>query len=237
MRPAVKVSIVVAVVAALVAVWAFTPLKTAASPDVLAKLFDSVKDSPWLPIYVLAAFFVAGALFISVWLVIFQTGLLFPPVVAFPLALLGSVLSALFFYGVGRAVGHKAVRRFAPEKVLHAVADAGLETIIAIRLVPVLPFTFVNLSCGAFNVPVRTFVTGTVIGMTPGILGMSLLGERLLVTLKNPTPGAVALLLGTAALLVGGATWFRRRAKRKLHVGLSGSSGDSNGEAAKPGGP
>jgi uncharacterized membrane protein YdjX (TVP38/TMEM64 family) len=209
-----KVVIVVAAVAVLASVWLFTPVRSLATPEELQKLLAPVTDSPWLPLYTLAAFVVAGALFLSVWLVIFQTSLLFSPAAAFPLAMAGSLLSALLFYGLGRVLGADVVTRFAPQKVQVAVRGAGLESIIAVRVLPILPFTFVNLCCGAFGVRPAVFVGGTAIGMAPGILGMSLLGERLLAAMKDPTPESVGVVVVVAGLLIGTATLLRRRANK-----------------------
>ena len=209
-----KVVVVVAAVAALAAVWLFTPVRTLATPEELQKLIAPVTDSPFLPLFTLVAFVVAGALFLSVWLVIFQTSLLFPPVAAFPLAMAGALLSALLFYGLGRLLGADVVTRVAPARVQRAVRGAGLESMIAVRVLPILPFTFVNMCCGAFGVRPAVFVGGTVIGMAPGILGMSLLGERLLAALKDPTPASVGLLVVVAGVLVGTATLLRRRGNR-----------------------
>ena len=218
----VKVAVVVVAVVALAAAWIFTPLSTLATPAALQKLIEPLTTSPLLPLYTLVAFVVAGALFLSVWLVIFQTSLLFPPLAAFPLALAGALLSALLFYGLGRVLGADVVTRMAPERVQRAVRGAGLESIIAVRVLPILPFTFVNLCCGAFGVRPAVFVVGTVIGMTPGILGISLLGERLLAVLKDPTPASVALLVVVAVVLVGTATLLRRLAAKR--GALSGPS-------------
>ncbi|MDP2340550.1 MAG: VTT domain-containing protein [Deltaproteobacteria bacterium] len=209
-----KVVVVVVAVVALVSAWVFTPLRTLATPGELQKLIAPVTESPWLPGYMLIAFVVAGALFLSVWLVIFQTSLLFPPIAAFPLAMAGALLSALLFYGLGRLLGADVVTRMAPQRVQVAVRGAGLESIIAVRVLPILPFTFVNLCCGAFGVRPAVFVGGTVIGMAPGILGMSLLGERLLAAMKDPTPESVGVVVVVAALLIGTATLLRRRANR-----------------------
>ncbi len=214
MRPAFKITVVVVAVAALAAVWLFTPVRALATPAELQKLIAPLTTSPLLPLYTLAAFLVAGALFISVWLVIFQTSLLFPPVAAFFLSLLGALLSAVLAYGVGRALGSDVVEKWAPEKVKRAVTGAGLESVIAIRILPILPFTLVNLCCGAFHVRFGVFVGGTVVGMLPGIIGMVLLGERLLATMKDPTPASIALLVGAVVVVVGAATLLRRRQAR-----------------------
>lgn len=217
---AAKVAIAVVVVAVVVVVVTMTPVVSTvleyANPEALERLFAPVKESPLLPLYTWAAFVIAGAVFLSVWIVIFQTCLMFSPAAAFPMALSGALLSSVIFYGVGRAAGKDVVARFAPKRVVDAVEGAGLDAIIAVRLLPVLPFTFVNLCCGAFNVRFRTFVMGTVIGMSPGILAMTFLGERVLAVIRHPTPEALAMLLGVVVVVVGVAAVIRRRAARAL---------------------
>jgi len=207
-----KLGLVVVAVAALVAAWVLTPLKDLANPEALAALIAPLTSSPLLPLYILAAFLVAGAVMISVWLVIFQTCLLYGPLVAFPLALGGATMSAVVFFGLGHLLGRDVVARLAPARVQQALQRVTLESIVAIRVLPILPFTLVNLSCGAFGVPLRTFVGGTVIGMAPGVLGMTFLGDRLLAVIKDPTPSAILALVVVVVVLIGIAQLFRRRA-------------------------
>ena len=216
MRPglAIKLIVAVTVVVAAVCLYLFTPLRDVGSVEDLQRLVAPVIASPWLPLIMLAAFVVAGLLLLSVWLMILQTCLLFSPVAAFPLALGGAVLSALVFYGLGRLLGRDVVVKLAPARVQQALGSVSLESIIAVRLLPVLPFTLVNLCCGAFNVPLRTYVLGTVLGMSPGILGITLLGAQVVEPIKHPTPAAVAGVVVAVVVLVGGAVLLRRRARR-----------------------
>lgn len=185
------------------------------SLDELAGLLDPVRDSPLLPVFLLAAFLVAGLLFISVWLVIFQTGLLLSPPWSFLLALGGAAMSASVFWLVGRSFIGGFVARRASVRVLRAVQGVGLEGIIALRLLPVLPYTLVNVSAGALGVPYRTFLAGTVIGMAPGVLAVTLLGDRALAVLKDPSPSSLAFLLGGGLLLVGLVALLRRLIRRR----------------------
>ena len=213
-----KVAGLAAVVVGVVLLWVLTPVRDYADPDAIQALIEPLTSSPFLPLYVLAAFEIAGLIMLSVWLIIFQTCLLFPPAAAFPLALGGATLSAVTFYGLGRLLGRDVVERMAPPRVQRAVGGATLESIIAIRVLPLLPFSLVNMACGAFNVRFSTFVIGTAVGMAPGVLGMTLLGDSLLNVIRNPTPQSIGALLGVAVVLVGTATFFRRRAARRAGV-------------------
>ncbi len=210
-RPLARVLVVVALVAVVAALWAWTPLRDVGSVADLQRLLAPVLQSPLLPVVLILTFLVAGLLFVSVWIVILQTCLLYPPAASVPLALCGALLSALVFYGVGRFLGRDVVERFAPLRVQNAVAGAGLETIIAVRVLPLLPYTFVNLSCGAFGVPLRTFFVGSVVGMAPGVVGVAVLGERVVAVLRDPTPQSLAAVVAVAVALAGVALVLRRR--------------------------
>ncbi len=184
----------------------------------LENALASLQGHPLLPLVILGAFMVAGLLFISVWLVIFQTGLLVAPPFGFLLALAGSLLSASTFFALGRFVFAKLIARKASPRVLRAVKGAGLEHIIALRILPILPFTLINMSAGALGVPFRTFFLGTLLGMAPGILAVTVLGDRAIAVIKHPTPLSVLALVGTAVLLVTVATLMRRYARKRSPV-------------------
>jgi uncharacterized membrane protein YdjX (TVP38/TMEM64 family) len=183
--------------------------------DELQRLLEPVKDSPLLPVFLLAAFLVAGLLFLSVWLVILQTGLLLDPPLSFVVALAGSLLSATTFFLLGRFVIGTFVAKRASNRMLRAVQGAGLEHIIALRIMPVLPFTLINLSAGAFGVPFRTFFLGTALGMAPGILAVTLLGDRAVAVFKDPTPQSVGMLVGAALLFVVVTQGLRKLMKKR----------------------
>ena len=202
-----------AAVLAVVLVVVATPVLDYVEPARLQHALRSLAGHPLLPVMLLGAFVVAGALFVSVWLVIAQTALFYGPSVSIPLAFAGALLSALTFYGAGRLLGAAFVHRIAPQRVQRAVQGAGLEAMFAVRIVPLLPFTFVNLCAGAFHVRLRTYVLGTLLGMAPGIIAMCLLGDQLMVLVRNPTPKAIAVA-AFALLLVGGLLYaLQRRTK------------------------
>lgn len=90
-----------------------------------------------------------------------------------------------------------------------------MATVLAVRLLPVAPFTVVNLVAGASRIRFRDFILGSILGMTPGLLGISLFSDRVLAVLRNPSPLTLALLLVAIAAIALGAyllkRWFTRR--------------------------
>ncbi len=79
-----------------------------------------------------------------------------------------------------------------------------------VRLLPVAPFTMVNLFAGASRIGFRDFALGTVLAMAPGTLLLTLAADRAVAAWREPDllhVGVAALLAG---LLVGSTIALRR---------------------------
>ena len=77
------------------------------------------------------------------------------------------------------------------------------------------PFTVVNLVAGASHIRFSEFTAGTVIGMLPGIIAVTVLADRLLALLRDPSPMALAILALVIAILIAASValhhWLKRR--------------------------
>lgn len=82
---------------------------------------------------------------------------------------------------------------------------------VTVRLVPVAPFTVVNVAAGSFNVRFLDFALGTLIGMAPGIFTLAVLGERLEHAIRDPGIKSFAVLAVFVGLIVLAAGWIRNR--------------------------
>jgi phospholipase D1/2 len=51
-------------------------------------------------------------------------------------------------------------------------------------MVPVAPYSLINLAAGAGGVPFRDFVVGTSLGMSPGVVGITIFGKQLEQTIQ-----------------------------------------------------
>jgi len=111
---------------------------------------------------------------------------------------------------VGVAIGRDTLRAvIGPrlKRVQRRIVNGGVLAIAAIRLVPIAPFTVVNLVAGASEIRLGAFVAGTILGMAPGLLVMSALGHQLMRIISGPSAADIALLAGVIALwlvLAGG---------------------------------
>ncbi|WP_420474467.1 TVP38/TMEM64 family protein [Noviherbaspirillum sp. ST9] len=143
----------------------------------------------------------------------------FGPVDGLMCTLAGASIGGAASYWMGRMLGREVVERLAGERVnilSRRLAGRGLIAVAAVRLVPVAPFAVVNLIAGASHINFRDFIIGNALGMTPGALAMVLFLDQIILALKTPGTGSMALLALTLAL-IGAGGWGLRRWMR--HTG------------------
>ncbi|MEO8847439.1 MAG: VTT domain-containing protein, partial [Casimicrobiaceae bacterium] len=200
-------------IAALAVAWRFTPLAGAADFDSLAAHASDFAASPFAPLYVLIAYVVGGLLVIPLTLLIGVSAATFGPLMGGVYAMIGALLSAAVTYAIGRRVGHDLLRRFAGPRLnglSERLGHRGLLTMVIVRLLPVAPYSMVNVVAGASHIGWRDFLLGTALGLLPGILGISLFVDRALEAIRHP--GLVAfVVLGAIVALLAAAGWMIRR--------------------------
>jgi phospholipase D1/2 len=172
------------------------------------------------PFVVVGVFLVGAALMVPVTLMIIGASATLGLVWGLVYAALGTLVSAAVFYGLGAWLGTGVVRRVTGgrlAKVRDAIRRRGVLAIAAIRVVPLAPFSFINLAAGATSVGFWPFIVGTALGMAPGFIVLSALGDRLYRLVSEPTVAGIAvvfaLLLLWLATLLFAQHWARRQMK------------------------
>ena len=137
--------------------------------------------------------------------------------IALPLVLAGWTLSALATYAIGRHAARPAVRRLAGEARLASAEElierGGVTALLAARLIPIMPYSFVGYVAGAAHVPLWRFTWTTIVGSIPLCAAVVYLGHRL-DSLSFTDPGVLVAVGAFIALLIGGrimATRVQRR--------------------------
>ena len=196
---------ILAGVISLALVWQYTPLSKIADVSAAMAWLGGLANTPWSPLLVLVIYVGLGLLVFPVTILIAATAVLFGPWLGFAYALGGSVTSALTAYGAGALFGKKFMR-YNPGPMVARVSKAlgrhGVIAIVTMRLLPVAPFTVVNVLAGASHVSIRDFALGTVIGMAPGIAVMTILGSGLGELSRAPGISSVAWVSGALAIAV-----------------------------------
>jgi len=208
-------------IAALAAAWRWGPLSELVRPDAIAAWGAAVKQAGYAPLAVVAAYVFASLVALPITLLILATAFVFGPVESFLYALGGSTLGAAAGFWLGHAMGRGAVRRLAGRRLnalSRMLAERGVLAMLTVRVLPVAPFTLVNLVAGASHLRARDFVLGTLLGMAPGIAAIVLFSDRLAAAVFQPTPGNLLAFAAAAVLVVSAAMllhrWLARRARR-----------------------
>ena len=197
----------------LAAAWRWTELGNWLDLDRMLAAGEAIRSNPFALFLVLGAFLVGSLTMVPVTLLILATALSFGPVHGFLLALAGSLLGGLAGFFTGRLLGRQTLRRLGGQQInrlSHRLARRGWLTMALVRVIPIAPFTVVNMMAGATRISSRDFLVGTAVGMGPGILGIMLFEGGLENAVRNP--GVESVGLAFAAVVAGVLLlWWGRR--------------------------
>jgi uncharacterized membrane protein YdjX (TVP38/TMEM64 family) len=132
---------------------------------------------------------------------------------ALALTMFGWLLSGLLCFAIGRSLARPLLDRWLGierfERTEAAIERGGPTLLIAVRLIPIVPFSLVSYAAGAARVPTWRFVWTTAVGYLP-ITALSVyFGTRLEgLSLTDP------LVLGSAAALLA-LLWVGHRIARR----------------------
>ena len=198
----------------LAAAWRWTPLAEWLSADNLAAVARAIEAMPGAPAIVVAGYVLAGLVMIPLVMLIAATVVVFGPFLGFVYALAGAMTSAVVTFALGRVLGRDLLHSLAGgrlERLRRRFARRGVLAVTAVRLVPIAPFTVVNLVAGALHIRAAHFMAGTLLGLIPGLTATALFTDGLLTAIRDPSPRAFAVLAGLVAAIALGAVLLRRR--------------------------
>ncbi|HEX9445006.1 MAG TPA: VTT domain-containing protein [Candidatus Binatia bacterium] len=212
-----RIWLVVGVLVALVAMtaaWRWTPLAEQIDIRKITAWAVSLRDNPARSVIILGAYLVGSLVSFPVTLLILATAIVFGPLVGSAYSFAGCLLGAAATYAVGYLMGKSLVQRLAGRKwrrVEKAVGQTGVMAVAALRLLPVAPFTIVNIISGAVKIPVWNYFLGSLIGLAPGIIIINFFTHQFARAVRHPGPGSYALLGASVAVAALGILWLRRK--------------------------
>ena len=207
----------VAVLAALAFAWRFTPLHEWLALDRLVSVGDSFRDEAWAPFAVLGVYIGAGLLAFPLLVLVAVTAMVFGPWLGPLYTIVGATLSAALTFAIGRHLGRETIRRLAGRRVndlSRRLARRGLLAIVFVRMLPIAPFSIVNVVAGASHIRWFDFLLGTVVGLLPGIVSMTFFVDRAIAALRHPGPKTFALLGVALAVVIALVLVLRRTLRR-----------------------
>lgn len=209
---------ILAAIVALAAAWHWSPLRELVDVPMLVSAANEFGRHPAASLLVLGVFVAAGLISFPLSVLIIVCVLVFGPWQGFLYALAGALLSATCSYALGHLLGHRVVRRVAGRKLRELdkrLARRGLLTIIIVRIVPVAPFSVINLVAGTSRIRFRDFMLGSTIGLLPGLIVISVFTDQLTATIRKSDLPTFAILAVVLAILVAGAWRFWQWKEKK----------------------
>ena len=200
-----KTGVLISAAIALSLLWRTAYVSNLTDPAALEAYMAQIAASPVAPVLVALVFIVAGLIGFPVTLLIAGTAVSFGAWLGFLYATMGAVLSAIVTYLIGRRLGSRPLRRLIGprlNRIRRSIDRTGVVAVATIRLVPIAPFTLVNLVAGAFRVSIADYLVGTFLGLLPGIVILSLLGDHLGRIIREPTMSDAIILATLAAVWV-----------------------------------
>jgi len=198
---------------ALAALWRWTGFEEWSKLDSVAAWVVALRESDNAPLWAIGAFLLGGITAFPVTLLIFVAAFILDWWLAIIGSLLGCILSAILCYAIGRQLGRKNVARVAGKRlnrINRLIARQGVLAVAAVRMVPIAPYSLVNLAAGAVHVPLRDFVYGTLLGMSPGVVGITFFTNRLEQMIRSPNALNLIVLIGTLSIMLLGIVALRR---------------------------
>lgn len=199
---------------AVAAAWRWTPLGEWIDWGTLTALGARVRDNGAAPFIVLCTYLVGSLVMIPVTLMIVVTAFTFGPVSGFVYSLSGCLLAAIATYGLGRALGRDTIARLSGSRVnrlSRRLGRHGIITIGTVRILPIAPFTVVNLVAGASHIRFWDYVFGTILGMGPGIAAITLFENQLEAAIREPGMGSFAILASLTVAIIAAALIIRAK--------------------------
>jgi uncharacterized membrane protein YdjX (TVP38/TMEM64 family) len=151
---------------------------------------------------------------------------------------IGWMISAFLSYLFGSRVARPLlVRWFGGERFERAeqmIERGGVTLLLAIRLIPIIPFSLAGFAAGAAHVPLWRFFWTTLVGYMPITALAVYFGTRLEgISLTDPVVAGSVIVV--VALLVIGNWIVRRQAHREAAAGETGEGAAAGEDAAEAG--
>ncbi len=194
--------------------WRLTPLKEYVDLETIISWQQSLKDHPAALFWVVGVYLAGGLVLFPVMVLNVATIVAFGPVLGNAYAFAGWLCSAALGFGLARVMGRELVKKMARSKIKHLLHRAGRHgflTVLSMRILPLAPFTVVNLFVGASGIRFADFFLATVIGRIPGIVTLTLFGVQFENFLRRPDVESSILLALTILLIPLATLWFCKR--------------------------
>lgn len=178
-------------------------------------------QGPWaLPVAV-AAFALLAFVGVPQFVLIAAAVVAFGPLTGMVYSWVGTVVSALIGFGVGRVFGGKMLRDLGGQSVnrfVDLIGRNGFMASMIVRLVPSAPFVVINVAAGVTPMRLSAFTLGTALGIIPKIVLTAYAGNAAFQASQGKGGQHFVILALAAALWIvagwGARKWWKARERK-----------------------
>jgi len=233
-RRSIMIMIGVTIVAVLggLMFWASQSIEWLSSDSINAFLEKSRGTYFALPT-VLLVYVIGGILFFPVTVLSLAVAAIFGPIWGPIYGIMGALLSSAILFGIGKVSGNAGLRKIGGPKVAavdEKLKRSGIVGVAAIRMLPVAPFSLVNLVAGISSIGIIQFLIGTFLGMFPPMIAKGLVGDSIAQIWQNPSVETISYLAGGIVLwglMIWGSQKFARYYQSRKAPSAEDDSQDS----------
>ncbi len=181
------------------------------NPQVLQRWLTSV--GIWAPLIYILVYTIGTLLMLPSTPLNLSGGAVFGVVWGTVWTTVGAIVAAVISFWFSRTIGRNYVhRKFAQRwaRIDREISVGGIYYVIAVRLLPLLPYGLVNFGAGLTSIRFRDYLWGTIIGTAPGLVPFVMMGSGL-TALRRGDLWPLAVSSSLIGLSVGAATWYQRR--------------------------
>lgn len=195
------------------------------NPEKIKAFLDVSRGTVWAFPLVCLVYVVGGLIMFPVTMLSLITAAVFGPLWGPLYAMTGALLSGAVLFGIGHFAGIKGIRKLIGErarKIDAKMEDKGVFGIVTVRLVPIAPYSLVNLVAGISSIRFLDFMIGTFLGLLPGLIAKGFVGDSLVQAFINPSPATYAYVAAGILFwiaLAGGTQLFINRLRRGRQAG------------------
>lgn len=217
-RPPLVLTVTLAVIVGLAAVWTFTPASTLLDVQATVAAMRSWAVGSMAAPIVAGLFVLATLMMIPITVSVTVVALVLGSVKGVVLSVLAAALAGTVFFLIGRAAGADVVARLQGRgftRIRRQIARHGTLTVALLCVMPLMPFQLMSLTAGACSIRLLAYLRGLSIGLWPVIITLVLFGDQLQRLLADPSWEQLAILALAGGLVLGMGwlvqTWLHRR--------------------------
>lgn len=179
--------------------------------EALAQILDMLQTSALGPLLFIVIYTLRPLVLFPATLLTLGAGLVYGPVLGIGLSIIGSNLSAMVAFFIGRFFGDGLLNGDHSSKLIQRYAQRlrsnSFATVLIMRFV-LLPYDVVNYLCGVLQINWRAYLLATMIGSLPGTFAFVLAGASIKSDLAEGMPSidprvfAVSVVMLAVSLLI-----------------------------------